>query len=38
MLPSAVLALRLPPVRRFVTSIDELIRDGLFGETEVTVR
>ncbi|HMC78512.1 MAG TPA: TetR/AcrR family transcriptional regulator [Vicinamibacterales bacterium] len=38
LLPSAVLALRLPPVRRFVTSIDELIREGLFGEAEVTVR
>jgi len=38
LLPSAFLALRLPPVRRFVTSIDELIREGLFGEAEVTVR
>jgi len=31
LLPSAALALRLPAVRRFVVSIDELIREGLFG-------
>jgi AcrR family transcriptional regulator len=31
LLPSATLTLRLPPVRRFVIAIDELIRDGLFG-------
>jgi AcrR family transcriptional regulator len=30
-LPSAALTLRVPPVRRFVLSMDELIRDGLFG-------
>jgi hypothetical protein len=32
LLPSAALALRVPPVRRFVLSVDELIRDGLFGD------
>ena len=31
MLPSAALALRLPPIRRFVLSMDELIREGLIG-------
>ena len=31
LLPSAALTLRLPPIRRFVTSIDELIRTALFG-------
>ena len=31
LLPSAALALRLPAVRRFVVSIDELIRESLFG-------
>jgi AcrR family transcriptional regulator len=30
LLPSAALALRVPPVRRFVTSADELMRDALF--------
>jgi AcrR family transcriptional regulator len=30
MLPSAALALRLPAMRRFVTSLDELIREALF--------
>ena len=30
-LPSAVLAFRLPPIRRFVITMDELIREGLFG-------
>ena len=30
-LPSAALALRVPPVRRFVLSFDELVRDALFG-------
>ena len=30
MLPSASLALRLPAMRRFVTSLDELIREALF--------
>ena len=36
LLPSAALALRLPPLRRFVISLDELIREGLFG-SPVTV-
>jgi len=31
LLPSAALTLRLPPVRRFVVAVDELIREGLFG-------
>jgi AcrR family transcriptional regulator len=31
LLPSAALALRVPPVRRFVISVDELVRDALFG-------
>ena len=31
LLPSAALALRVPPVRRFVTSIDGLMREALFG-------
>ena len=31
LLPSAALALRVPPVRRFVVSVDELIREALFG-------
>src|SRR5262245_3927226 len=31
MLPSAALTLRLPPIRRFVLTMDELIRQGLFG-------
>jgi len=31
MLPSAALTLRLPPIRRFVLTMDELIRDGLMG-------
>ena len=30
-LPSAVLAFRLPPIRRFVLEIDGFIREGLFG-------
>jgi len=30
-LPSAALSLRVPPVRRFVISLDELIREALFG-------
>jgi AcrR family transcriptional regulator len=30
LLPSAALALRVPPVRRFVVSSDELIREALF--------
>jgi len=31
-LPSASLTLRLPPIRRFVLGVDELIRDALFGD------
>jgi len=31
LLPSAALTLRVPPVRRFVVSTDELIREALFG-------
>src|SRR5688572_9310329 len=31
LLPSAALALRVPPVQRFVVSVDELIREALFG-------
>jgi AcrR family transcriptional regulator len=31
LLPSAALALRVPPVSRFVVSVDELVRDALFG-------
>jgi AcrR family transcriptional regulator len=31
LLPSAALTLRLPPIRRFVIAIDELIREGLVG-------
>jgi AcrR family transcriptional regulator len=31
MLPSAALSLRLPAMRRFVVSSDELVRDALFG-------
>jgi AcrR family transcriptional regulator len=30
LLPSAALALRVPPVRRFVIAVDALIREGLF--------
>ena len=30
-LPSASLALRVPPVRRFVIAVDELVREALFG-------
>ena len=33
LLPSAAVALRLPPMRRFVVSMDELMREGLFGNT-----
>jgi AcrR family transcriptional regulator len=32
LLPSAALALRVPPVRRFLIAVDELVRDGLFGD------
>jgi AcrR family transcriptional regulator len=32
LLPSAALALRVPPVRRFVNALDELIRDALFRQ------
>jgi AcrR family transcriptional regulator len=31
LLPSAGLALRVPPVRKFVISVDELVREALFG-------
>jgi AcrR family transcriptional regulator len=31
LLPSAALTLRVPPVRRFLISVDELVRDALFG-------
>jgi AcrR family transcriptional regulator len=30
LLPSAALTLRVPPVRRFVIAVDELVRDALF--------
>ena len=30
-LPSATLTLRVPAARRFVISVDELVRDALFG-------
>jgi AcrR family transcriptional regulator len=32
-LPSAVMTLRLPPVRRFVISADELLREALFTDS-----
>ena len=32
LLPSATVALRVPPVRRFVSAFDELVREALFGE------
>jgi AcrR family transcriptional regulator len=32
LLPSAALTLRLPPIRRFIVKMDELIREGLFGQ------
>jgi len=31
LLPSAALALRVPPVRRFVIAVDGLVREALFG-------
>jgi len=31
LLPSVALALRVPPVRRFVIALDELVRDALFS-------
>ena len=34
LLPSAALALRVPPVRRFVIAVDALIREALFGTAE----
>jgi AcrR family transcriptional regulator len=34
LLPSAALTLRLPPIRRFVTAMDALIQEGLFGSPE----
>ncbi len=33
LLPSASLALHVPPVRKFVTAVDDLIRDALFAQT-----
>ena len=33
LLPSAALALRVPPVRRFVVSVDQLTREALFGDS-----
>jgi AcrR family transcriptional regulator len=32
LLPSAAMTLRLLPIRRFVTTMDELIREALFGD------
>jgi AcrR family transcriptional regulator len=32
LLPSAALTLRVPPVRRFLISVDELVREALFGD------
>lgn len=32
LLPSVALTLRVPAVRRFVIAVDELVRDGLFGD------
>ena len=32
LLPSAAVALLVPPVRKFVVSVDELIREALFGQ------
>ncbi len=31
LLPTAALALRVPAVRKYLMSVDELVRDGLFG-------
>jgi len=31
LLPSAALTLRVPPVRRFLIAVDELVREALFG-------
>jgi AcrR family transcriptional regulator len=31
LLPSAAVALRVPPVRRFVTSVDQLVQEALFA-------
>jgi hypothetical protein len=33
LLPSAALALRVSPVRKFVISVDELVREPLFGNS-----
>jgi AcrR family transcriptional regulator len=35
LLPSAALTLRLPPIRRFVIAMDELVREGLFGAPDI---
>jgi hypothetical protein len=37
LLPSAALTLRLPPVRRFVQSADELFREALLDGLEPNV-
>jgi AcrR family transcriptional regulator len=37
-LPSAALTLRLPPICRFVTAFDGLIREGLFGPAPAVQR
>jgi hypothetical protein len=31
LLPSAALGLRVPPLRRFVVAVDDLVREALFG-------
>ena len=38
LLPSASLALRVPPVRRFVLSVDALVGDGLIGDAVKVTR
>ena len=38
LLPSAALTLRVPPVRRFVIAVDELVREALFGSPVAGVR
>jgi hypothetical protein len=32
LLPSAALTLRLPPIRRFIVRMDDLIQESLFGD------
>jgi AcrR family transcriptional regulator len=36
LLPSAALTIRVPPVRRFVISVDGLVREALFGSPTLT--